>query len=123
MYQNESKSNICKWEVLLIIKINSHMRNVNLSNIYLHLIQFYGANKFEVFSVVNQYRVPTETIIEFYLNHDIKANLKRLNRVLEREIKLAKNFFVVQEDLKIVICIQFHSTKGLIEYDFEYSAN
>lgn len=99
------------------------MRNVNLSNIYLHLTKFYGANKFEVFSVVNQYRVPTETIIEFHLNHDIKANIKRLNRVLEREIILAKNFFVIQEDFKIVICIQFHPTKALFEYDFEYSAN
>jgi hypothetical protein len=67
--------------------------------------------------------VPTETIIEFHLNHDIKANLKRINRVLEREIKLVKKFFVVQEDLKIVICIQYHSTTGLIEYDFEHSAN
>ncbi len=99
------------------------MRNINLSNIYLHLIQFYGANKFEVFSAVNQYRVPTETIIEFYLNQDIKANLKRLNRVLEREIKQVKKFFVVQEDLKIIICIQYHTVKGMIEYDFEHSAN
>lgn len=99
------------------------MRNVNLSNIYLHLIQFYGANKFEIFSAVNQYRVPTETIIEFYLNQDIKANLKRLNRVLEREIKQVKKFFVVQEDFKIVICIQYHTVKGMIEYDFEHSAN
>ena len=99
------------------------MRNVNLSNIYLHLIQFYGANKFEVFSTVNQYRVPTETIIEFHLNHDIKANLKRINRVLEREIKLVKKFYVVQEDSKIIISIQYYTVKGLIEYDFEHSAN
>ena len=99
------------------------MKNVNLSNIYFHLIQFYGVNKFEVFSVVNQYRVPTETIIEFYLNQDIKANLKRLNRVLEREIKQVKKFFVVQEDFKIVIYIQYYSAKGLMEYDFEHSAN
>jgi hypothetical protein len=99
------------------------MRNVNLSNIYLHLIQFYGVSKFEVFSVVNEIRVPTETIIEFYLNQDIKANLKRLNRVLEREITQVKKFFVVEEDSKIVIYIQYHSSKGIIEYDFEYSAN
>jgi hypothetical protein len=99
------------------------MKNVNLSNIYLHLIQFYGVSKFEVTSVVNHYRTPKETKIEFYLTRDIKVNLIRLNRVLEREIKLVKKFFVVQEDLKIVICIQFHSTKGLIEYDFEHSAN
>lgn len=99
------------------------MRNVNLSNIYLHLIQFYGVNKFEVFSAVNQYRVPTETMIEFYLERDIKVNLRRLNRVLEKEIKLVKKFFAVQEDSKIVICIQYHKTKGIIEYDFEYSAN
>lgn len=99
------------------------MRNVNLSNIYLHLIQFYGANKFEVFSAVNQYRVPTETILEFYLEKETKVNLKRLNRVLEREIKQVKKFFVVQEDFKIVIYIQYHSSKGIIEYDFKYSAN
>lgn len=99
------------------------MKNVNLSGIYLHLIMFYGVSKFEVFSVVNQYRVPTETIIEFYLNQDIKANLKRLNRVLEREIKQVKKFFVVQENLKIVIYIEYYSRKGLIEYDFEHSAN
>ncbi|MBA9072585.1 hypothetical protein GGR22_000711 [Flavobacterium gossypii] len=99
------------------------MRNVNLSNIYLHLIQFYGVSKFEVFSVVNHYRVPTETMIEFYLNRDIKVNLRRLNRVLEREIKLVKKFFVVQEDSKLIICIQYHSVKGMIEYDFEHSAN
>ena len=99
------------------------MKNVNLSNIYFHFIQFYGVSKFEVFSVVNQYRVPTETIIEFYLNQDIKANLKRLNRVLEREIKQVKKFFVVQEDFKIVIYIQYYSSKGIIEYDFEHSAN
>lgn len=99
------------------------MRNVNLSNIYLHLIQFYGANKFEIYSTVNQYRVPTETIIEFHLNHDIRANLKRINRVLEKEIKLVKNFYVVQEDLKIIICIQYYTVKGMIEYDFEHSAN
>ena len=99
------------------------MKNLNLSNIYLHLIQFYGVNKFEVFSVVNPDRVPTETIIEFYLNQDIKANLKRLNRVLEREIKQVKKFFVVQEDFKIVIYIEYYSRKGIIEYDFEHSAN
>jgi alkyl hydroperoxide reductase subunit AhpC len=99
------------------------MRNVNLTNIYLHLIQFYGVNKFEVFSVVNQYRVPNETIIEFHLIHDIKVNLRRLNTVLEREIKQVKKIFVVQEDLKIVIYIEYYSRKGLIEYDFEHSAN
>lgn len=99
------------------------MRNVNLTNIYLHLIQFYGVNKFEVFSVVNQYRVPNETIIEFHLDRETKVNLKRLNRVLEREIKSVKKFFIVQEDSKLIICIQFYAIKGLIEYDFEYSAN
>lgn len=99
------------------------MRNVNLSNIYLHLIQFYRANKFEVFSVVNQYRMPNETIIEFHLDRETKVNLKRLNRVLEREIKSVKKFFVVQEDSKLIICIQFSAVKGIIEYDFEYSSN
>lgn len=99
------------------------MKNVNLSGIYLHLIQFYEVSKFEVFSAVNQYRVPTETIIEFYLNQDTRVNLRRLNRVLEREIKLVKKFFVVQEDSKIVIYIQYHCVKGMIEYDFEHSAN
>ncbi len=43
------------------------MKDVNLSSIYLHMVRFYGVNKFQVFSDVNKKTLnPKETLIEFF---------------------------------------------------------
>ena len=99
------------------------MKNVNLTRIYLHMVRFYGVKRFEVFSDVDQkWLNPKETLIEFYFDTSKKVNHKRLQRILERDIKNVKRFFVEVEDDKIVIHIDFYSKVGLFDYDFEYSS-
>ncbi|MFV8373177.1 hypothetical protein [Flavobacterium sp. LB2P74] len=100
------------------------MRDVNLSNIYLYMIQFYGVKKFEVFSVINEFgSSPTETMIEFYYNSSIKVNPIRLHRNLENKIRNVNKFFVIVEESKIIVHIDFNREKGMIQYDLEYSMN
>jgi hypothetical protein len=100
------------------------MKDVNLSRIYLHMVKFYGVKRFEVFSDVDsKWLNPKETMIEFYYDTSKKVNHKRLQRVLERDIKNVNRFFVVVEDDKIVIHIDYYKKVGLFDYDFELSKN
>ena len=100
------------------------MKDVNLTRIYLHMVRFYGVKRFEVFSNVDQkWFYPKETIIEFYYDTSKKVNHKRLNRVLERDIKNVNRFFVVVEDDKIVVHIDCEKKVTLFDYDFELCKN
>ena len=100
------------------------MKDVNLSRIYLHMIKFYGVKRFEVFSNVDpKWLNPKETMIEFYYDTSKKVIHKRLQRVLERDIKNVNRFFVVVEDDKIVIHIDYYKKIGLFDYDFELRKN
>lgn len=100
------------------------MKDVNLSRIYLHMIKFYGVKRFEVFSDVDpKWLNPKETMIEFYYDTSKKVNHKRLQRVLERDIKNVNRFFVVVEDDKIIMHIEYSKKVGLFDYDFELCKN
>jgi hypothetical protein len=100
------------------------MKDVNLSRIYLHMVKFYGVKRFEVFSDVDpKWLNPKETMIEFYYDITKKVNHKRLNKVLERDIKNVNRFFVVVEDDKIVIHIDYNKEVGIFDYDFEFCKN
>ena len=99
------------------------MKDVNLSRIYLHLVKFYGVKRFEVFSDVDQkWLCPKETMIEFFMDGIRNVNIKRLNRILEREIKNVSNFFVVVDGNKITIHIDY-TKKCKVEFEFEFSSN
>lgn len=100
------------------------MKDVNLSRIYLHMVKFYGVKRFEVFSDVDpKWLYPKETMIEFYYDTSKKINHKRLQRILERDIKNVNRFFVVVESDKIIIHIDYCKKVGLFDYDLEYSLN
>ena len=99
------------------------MKDVNLTKIYLQLVKFYGVKRFEVFSDVDQkWLYPKETMIEFFMDGIRNVNLKRLNRILERDIKNVSNFFVVVDGNKITIHIDY-AKKCKVEFDFEFSSN
>ena len=99
------------------------MKDVNLSSIYLYLVRFHGVKSFEVFSDVDKKSLSLkETIIEFYYDKSIKVNHKRLQRILQRDIKNVNKFFVVVEDSKIVIHLDY-TKKSQVDFDFEFSAN
>ena len=99
------------------------MKDVNLSRIYLHLVKFYGVKRFEVFSDVDQkWFYPKETMIEFFMDGIRNVNLKRLNRILERDIKNLSYFFVVVDGNTITIHIDY-AKKCKVEFDFEFSSN
>lgn len=99
------------------------MKDVNLSRIYMHLMRFYGVKRFEVFSDVDQkWLYPKETMIEFFMDKIRNVNLKRLNRILERDIKNVSNFFVVVDGNKITIHID-NAKKCKVEFDCDYSLN
>ena len=100
------------------------MKDVNLTRIYLHMVKFYGVKRFEVFSDVDpKWLNPKETMIEFYYDTSKKVNHKRLQRILERDIKNVNNFFVVVEDDKIIIHIDYYKKVGIFDYDFEFCKN
>lgn len=100
------------------------MKDVNLSSIYLHMVKFYGVKRFEVFSDVDpKWLNPKETMIEFYYDTTRKVNHKRLQRILERDIKNVNRFFVVVEEDKIIIHIDYYNKVGLFDYDFEFRKN
>lgn len=87
-------------------------------------MKFYGVKRFEVFSDVDQkWFYPKETMIEFYIDGIIRnVNLKRLNRILERDIKNISNFFVVVDGNKITIHIDY-AKKCKVEFYFEFNSN
>ena len=88
------------------------------------MIRFYGVKRFEVFSSINKNgSKPTETMIEFYMDSIRNVNIKRLNRIIERDIKNVSNFFVVIDGNKITIHIDYCKQIGLFDYDFEFSRN
>lgn len=88
------------------------------------MIRFYGVKRFEVFSSINKIgSKPTETMIEFYMDSVRNVNIKRLNRILERDIKNVSNFFVVVDGNKITIHIDYYRQVGLFDYDFELCKN
>jgi hypothetical protein len=98
------------------------MKDVNLSRIYLHMVRFYGVSKFEVFSDIDKKKLyAIETMIEFYYDTTRNVNLKRLNRILERDIKNVDKYFIVIRDSKIIIHIAHFEMNGII--DFEFSLN
>lgn len=100
------------------------MKDVNLSKIYIHMVKFYGVTKFEVFSIVDKkWLNPKETKIEFHYDTTRKINHPRLQRILERDIKNVKEFFVVVQDNKIIIHIDCSTEKGLFDFDFELCKN
>ncbi len=100
------------------------MKDVNLIGIYLHMVRFYGVNKFQVFSDVDKKSLnPKETLIEFFYDTSKKINHPRLHRILERYILNEKEFFVVVEDDKIIIHIEFRRSLGLLDFDFELCKN
>jgi serine/threonine-protein kinase RIO1 len=88
------------------------------------MVKFYGVKRFEVFSDVDpKWLNPKETMIEFYYDTSKKVNHKRLQRILERDIKNVNSFFVVVEDDKIIIHIDYYKKVGLMDYDFEFCEN
>jgi hypothetical protein len=100
------------------------MKYVNLSRIYIHMAKFYGVTKFEVFSIVDKkWLHPKETKIEFHYDTSRKINHPRLQRILERDIKNVKEFFVVVQDNKIIIHIDCRKEIGLLDFDFELCKN
>ncbi len=100
------------------------MEAINIYKIYLFMIRFYGVKRFEVFSSINKNgSKPTETMIEFYMDSVRNVNIKRLNRILERDIKNVSNFFVVVDGNKITIHIDYYKQVGLFDYDFELCKN
>ena len=88
------------------------------------MIRYYGVKRFEVFSSINKSgSKPTETMIEFYMDRIRNVNIKRLNRILERDIKNVNNFFVIVDGNKITVHIDYYKQVGLFDYDFEHSMN
>ncbi len=88
------------------------------------MIRFYGVKRFAVFSSINKNgSKPTETMIEFYMDRVRNVNIKRLNRILDRDIKNVSNFFVVANGDKITIHIDYCKQVDLFDYDFEFCKN
>jgi hypothetical protein len=87
-------------------------------------MRFYGVTKFRVFSVLDDKGIyPIETKVEFYYDTSKKINYPRLKRILERYIKDVKEFFVVIEDNKIIIHIEYNNKIGLLDFDYEFCKN
>ena len=100
------------------------MKDVNLSRIYLHMAPFYGVTNFKVFSILDKkWLYPKETKIEFHYDTNRKINHPRLQRILERDIKNVKEFFVVVQGNKIIIHIDCSKEIGLLDFDFELCKN
>ncbi|MEY3498623.1 MAG: hypothetical protein RL308_292 [Bacteroidota bacterium] len=100
------------------------MKDVNLSRIYLHMARFYGVTNFKVFSILDEkWSNPKETKIEFHYDTTRKINHPRLQRILERYILNVKEFFVVVQENKIIIHIDFRKEIGLFDFDFELCKN
>ena len=88
------------------------------------MVKFYGVTKFKVFSDVDKKTLnPKETLIEFFYDTSKKINYPRLHRILERYILNVKEFFVVVEDSKIIIHIEYRKEIGLLDFDFELCKN
>ena len=100
------------------------MKDVNLTRLSLHMVRFYGVKRFEVFTIVDEkWLYPKETKIEFHYDTTRKINHPRLQRILERDIKNVKEFFVVVQDNKIIIHIDCHKEIGLLDFEFELCKN
>ena len=100
------------------------METVNIYNIYLHMVRFYGVKRFKVHSVKKENRItPNETIIDFLIPKDTNINVGRLNRILGREIKWVISHAVVINDYSLRIHIMHRKEKSIMEYDLESRLN
>jgi hypothetical protein len=65
------------------------MKDVNLTNIYLHMVRFYGVKRFEVFSDIDQkWLNPKETLIEFYFDTSKKSIIRDCKGFLNEILKM-----------------------------------
>ena len=65
---------------------------------------------------------PSETILDFFIPTNTNINIRRLNRILEREIKWV-NYTLIIDDFKIRILVIHNREKTLMEYDLESRLN
>jgi hypothetical protein len=99
------------------------METVNIYNIYMHLARFYSVRKFVVKGIMKENRFkPSETIIDFFIPTNAKINIRRLNRILEREIKWV-NYTLIIDEFKIRILVTHKREKSIMEYDLESRLN
>ena len=100
------------------------METVNIYNIYMHMVQYYGVKRFKVHGVMKENRFrPNETIIDFLIPKDTKINVGRLNRILDREIKWVISHAVLINEYRIRIHIHHRKEKSIMEYDLESRLN
>jgi hypothetical protein len=100
------------------------MNYVNLSKIYLEMINRYHVSTFDVTSKLNETNsMPTETLIEFYVDKNIEVDIPKLTMDLKRYIRFVSDYFITREDCKIIVCIIFRKKKNPIDFGFEFSIN
>jgi hypothetical protein len=100
------------------------METINIYNIYLHMVKYYGVKRFKVNGIIKENRFkPNETIIDFLIPKDTNINVRQLNRILEREIKFVISHAVVVTDFRVTIHIIHKREKTIMEYDLESRLN
>jgi hypothetical protein len=100
------------------------METVNIYNIYLHMVKYYGVKRFKVHGIMKENRfTPNETIIDFLIPKETIINVGRLNRILAHEIKWVISQVVVVNDFRVRIHILHRKEKSIMEYDLESRLN
>jgi hypothetical protein len=100
------------------------MNFVNLSKIYLEMINRYQVSTFDVTSKLNDTNsLPSETMIEFYVDKNIEVDIPKLTMDLKQYIRFVSEYFITREDGKIIVCIIFRKKKNPIDFGFEFSIN
>jgi hypothetical protein len=100
------------------------MNFVNLSKIYLEMINRYKVTTFDVTSKLNDANsLPSETMIEFYVDKNIEVDIPKLTIDLKKHIRFVSDYFITREDGKIKVCIIFRKKKNPIDFGFEFSLN
>ena len=99
------------------------MRFVNLTKIYLEMLQSFDAKSFDVTSNINESNLLEEMMIEFYVDKNIEVDIPKLTIDLKKYIRFVSEYFITTEDGKILVCIIFRKKKNPIDFGFEFSLN
>ena len=83
----------------------------------------YNCRSFEVFATHNSRpNCPDEIMINFYIDVNRKADVRRLHRQFERHI-CVYNYFLLSEKGKVSLIVQFHRPEQKFKPDLNFCLN
>ena len=100
------------------------MGEVDLFKIYNIMMILYKCTKFELVSTRNNVtKKPQDIVVEFYIEKKYKVNIKRLHRQLEKHICVVQNYYLIADEGKVTLLVEFIDTHKKFKPSLNFCLN